>query len=642
MTLHTQLHGWRAVFVTGILGSSALLAPAAQEHPRLYFGPGDVAGLREKITREPWRSMFERLKADAELNDRATGPIDLSEVYDRSCLAERTAFLYVLTGDDAWAKKSREMVERCLDDKRAWANKGCKGLTLYIQGARVSLAFDWCCGAPSWDADFCQRVSSELKRHGEVILRSGGSQQNRNVVSNWQGGRYAAAGLCLLATDEEVDPTTLAICQGRVDRWYSANAGGGKTSGWNTEGLGYTFYPVGNFTGPFAIAMARRFPEKDLRRNRAASWMLWTCYAATLRSAVGPIRPDFGDDNAGTDGEGTYGQAFYFCPPELLPGLVYVYDRLWGEKGDKTFDHGRAGTIYSILFHPGPSVAEKDPMTIPEWTKAFCDTAGNGFMTFRNAYGTDHDQVAQLFLKLRAPGGHAGPDSLSFRIQGVDTAWAVGGGRYGVKHARGDAYWCSQDTLYPKDPDTGVKVNRHTGRILGTPVVRSDGGGYVVATNGMNNVGVLGHTRRFIADFGKDTGAEAAYIVCDTSDNGNFWQICSLEENTFTTEGNTFTITARNGATMKGTVLYPTGDLQFKTGTRPRGSKFLTDKNSFLHLQSEDGSYLVVLTVAKKGAAHPQVSAAGTWGKSPDGTVKIGDFTATIHGTEVTTSHDGQ
>ncbi len=619
-------------------------APAsALGHPRLLFGPEDIDGLREKITREPWRQMYEKLLADADRNDRATGPADPAAGYDQSCLAERHAFLYVLTGDDAWARKSREWVEKRLDDKRAWANKGCKGLTLYIHGVRVALAYDWCHGAPSWDDEFRRRVSSELKRHGEVILKNGGTQQNRSAASNWQGGRYASAGLCFLATDEDLDGKYIPFCHARASQWYSANAGGNGTRGWNTEGLGYTYYPVGNFLGPFAIALARRFPDKDLRKdNPAVRWMLWTCYAATTQSAVGPIRPDFGDDNAGTGGEGTYGQAFYFCPPELVPGLVYAYDRLWGAKGDRSYDPARCGTIYSILFHPGAAVAEKDPMTIPEWTEAFCDTKGNGFMTFRNAYCTDRDQVAQLFLKLRAPGGHGGPDSLSFRIQGADTAWAVGGGRYGVKHAGGDAYRCSQDTLYPKDPDTGVKTSNRTGKILGTPVVRSDGGGYVVATNAMSNVGVIGHTRRFIADFGKDTGADAAYIICDTSANGAFWQMCSLEENAFTTEGNTFTLTARNGATMKGTVLYPAGDPMFKTGTRPRGSDFLTGKNSFLHLQSEDGSYLVVLTVAGKGAAHPEVSATGTWGKEPNGTVRVGGFTATIQGTEVKTSHDRQ
>ncbi len=287
--------------------------------------------------------------------------------------------------------------------------------------------------------------------------------------------------------------------------------------------------------GPFAIAMARRFPDKDIRKNAAATWMLWTCYAATVRSSVGLIRPDFGDDNAGTAGEGTYGQAFDFCPPVIQPGLVYVYDRFWGARGDKSFDAARGGTIYSILYHPG-------------------------------------------------------------------------------------------------DPDARIRTSGRTGKIMGTPVIKSDGSGSVVAGISLSNVGVLNHTRRFIADFGGATGADATYVICDTSDNGVFWQMCSLEENTFTTQGNTFMVSARNGATMKGTVLYPAGDLKFATGTRPRGSRFLTHSNRFIHLQSADGSFLVVLTVVRKDRSHPSVSSGGVWGKSPDGMVKVGERVMAIKG----------
>lgn len=620
----------------GMLAAMAIAA-SAEEHPRLLFGRADIGGLRQKIKQEPWKSMHARLASDAGRSDWAAGPADLTKPYDQACIAQRSAFLYVLTGDDAWARKAREMVEKRLADGSLWANGRGKGLSLYMAGSRVAMAYDWCYGAPSWDAAFSAKVSAALKAHGDIIVKSGGSGQNGSAASNWQGSRYGAGGLCLLATDEAVDAAAIDQCYARVERWYTANAGSGaQTRGWNCEGLGYTYFPVGNYAGPFAIAMARRDPAKDLRKNAAAAWMPWTCYAAQVRSAVGLIRPDFGDDNAGTGGEGTYGQAFYFCPPALHPGLLYVYDRLWGAKGgDRSFDPARGGTIYSILYHPGGTLAEKDPMTIPEWTRAFCDAGGNGFMTFRNAYGTDRDQLAQLFVKLRAPGGHAGPDALSFRIQGADTAWAVGGGRYGVKHAGGDAYWCSQDTLYPGDPDAGVRTSEQTGKVLGTPVIKPDGSGNVVAGIALSNVGVSNHKRRFVADFGRGLGADAAYVVCDTSDNGRFWQLCTLEENAVATQGNTFTITAKNGATMKGTVLYPAGDPKFKTGTRPRGSGFLTDNNRFVHCQSADGSFLVVLTVAQKGRPHPAVTATGAWGKTPDGAVKVGGFAVAIKGDDV-------
>jgi hypothetical protein len=82
-------------------------------------------------------------------------------------------------------------------------------------------------------------------------------------------------------------------------------------------------------------------------------------------------------------------------------------------------------------------------------------------------------------------------------------------------------------------------------------------------------------------------------------------------------------------------VLYPAAP-KFKTGQRPRGSDFGSKKNNaFVHVQGADGCFLVVLTCTKKGGAQPAVSATGTWGKSPDGTVKVGGFSVTIKGDEI-------
>ena len=72
--------------------------------------------------------------------------------------------------------------------------------------------------------------------------------------------------------------------------------------------------------------------------------------------------------------------------------------------------------MWSIIHHPGDAVAETNPMNIPEWREAFIDTGGNGFMTWRNAYQDEHDQIAQLYLKLRGNKGHSGPDALTFRM----------------------------------------------------------------------------------------------------------------------------------------------------------------------------------------------------------------------------------
>jgi hypothetical protein len=85
--------------------------PGKSSHPRLLFGPSDIAGLREKVRREPYRAMFERLARDAETNDRGVGRAAEGD-YGEATAAHRCAFLYVLTEDDRWAKKARAYVER--------------------------------------------------------------------------------------------------------------------------------------------------------------------------------------------------------------------------------------------------------------------------------------------------------------------------------------------------------------------------------------------------------------------------------------------------------------------------------------------------------------------------------------------------
>jgi hypothetical protein len=239
--------------------------------------------------------------------------------------------------------------------------------------------------------------------------------------------------------------------------------------------------------------------------------------------------------------------------------------------------------------------------------------------------------VGQIYAKLRGNMGHNGPDALSFRIVGMDTIWAAGGGRYGIKTNGQDAYWRSMNTLYPVDPDTQLSTNANSGHIVGTPVVNPDGSGHCVLSISQNNVGTKNHTRRFLSSF--DTGANAAFIISDSSDDGKFWQLATLASNKITTgDDNTFTITSTAGATMKGTVLYP-AKVTFTTGTRDRGSDAMGDsKNNFVHFSSDDGNYLVVLTLQDSGSSAPAVNGSGGYAST---TVQIGTKSFKINGTDI-------
>ncbi len=613
--------GWiMAVSMNGLLG-------AAAEHPRLLVSPKDVPALRARAKSPAIAPMVARLREQA---DRGASDEDGSLA--TATQAHQCAFDYILSGDEGYAKKARELVESLIEDT-SWANRNLKGLTLYTQGVYVALAYDHCFGAKSWDSAFSAKVSKKLLAQADVIMRSGGREQNRNAASNWQGLRWSSAGLCLLATDEPLtDPKAVPACYRRTMFYLRANLGtDAEGRGWNCEGLGYTYYPMGNGVAPFVIAMQRIDPKSDARKEiPAVPWSLWTCYATTVKTPTGLWRPDFGDDNPGTRGEGCYGFAFWFAPPEIQPGLKWWYDRTVGAHGDRTYDSERFGNVSSILYYP-TDLPAKDPMTIPEWRSALAETGGNGYVAFRNHYRDESDVVGQLYAKLRGNRGHSGPDALSFRIVGMGAIWATGGGRYGVRSGGQDVYWRSQNTVYPVDPDGRLSINGNSGTIVGDPVQSPDGGGSVVMRIAKNNVGAREHTRRFLADF-SDSGAAATFVISDTSADGRFWQLATLKTNRITTAGNTFTIESAAGATMRGTILYPS-EAKLKTGERPRGSAAgdVTD-NNFVTVEGSDGAFLVILTLAEAGKPHPAATASGKWTGDVRGNVTVGGLNVEIQG----------
>lgn len=609
-----------------------LLSPVAfvkaSDHPRLLFSAEDIPHLRQRIRSEPYKSMYEQLLKTVDTNSWGKSPAT-DDPYDQLMVMHRSAFLYVLTGDEQWAKKARGIAEQRLADPRAINNPRTKGLTLYIHGTYLALAYDWCYSSTTWDKDFKSRVSQVLKTQGELIARKGGTEQNRSPASNWQGLRWSSAGLCYLATDEPVNPQHLEVCFKNVCTYLRTNLGT-SGSGWNCEGLGYTFYPMGNGVVPFGIAIYRQDPSKDIRQaTPAAAYTLWTCFAPVVRNATGMWRPDFADDNPGTDFEGTLGFAFWMTPPSLHPGMKYVYDRLVGLQGDRSFDASRFGIPASILYYPA-NLTEKKPMQIPEWVRLFDDSDGNGFFTFRQSYGSSDDLVIQLFAKRLGNRGHNGPDSLSYRIYGFDGLWAVGGGRYGPELNGQDVYQRSMNTLYPTDPDQPFQINGQRGSILHRQL-NPDGSGWVILTASQNNVGTRNHVRRFYVTFDPTTDAHCAVIIVDSSENGTHSQHCTIETHPILIRNNTFTITGPTGNTLTGTVVYP-ASTTLKTGTRPRGSAAGPwNRNNFITVTTPDGNIVTILTFQKKGKAPPRIHTQGDWtGPEPKGTITIGRKTVRV------------
>lgn len=600
------------------LYTMAFLCIEAQQHPRLFFSSSDIIALRNKAEVEPFKSMV------AQMRYRYYWYNSSGDDYAQSICAALAGFLYLLTDSDYYAQTAKTKVSIRINDATdttGWAKTTIKGLTSYWHGNYVSWAYDWCYNAPSWDASFKSTVSTKLWQMAQMIIDNGGTEQNTNTASNWQGIRGAAGGMCLLATDYNYNQTYMAKTIEKVDRYINDNYGDPYTSrGWNIEGLGYTYYPLGNFIGPFGIAIARVMPTFDLRKYAGMRNTYWSIYASLSKAmnlnGYGGLHPDWGDDNPYVSGQGTYGQSFYYLHDSLLPAAKYWYDRVMATRPDYPYDDNRSGIIWSFLYYPH-DLPELDPMQLRMWKSFFIDKGGNGYMTYVNKYNDSRDMTAQVYLKLRGNKGHSGPDALNFRIVGEGAPWAIGGGRYGVKLNGIDVYKMNMNNLYYTNPESIHKdsINGNSGIIIGQPLSLPDGSGHCVMYIQKNNMMVDNQTRWFVADYDSTaTGAIATYIIGDISDDGYYWQLNSYVKHNITTSSNTFTIQALDGSTMKGTILYPTSNYRYTVGARPRGSSYGTgiDSNRYMHFRSDDGDYLVVLTVAKNGVTHPVVSASGS------------------------------
>jgi hypothetical protein len=628
-----------ALLVVGDFGEYYSFQPG--NHPRLFFTADDIPALRYRATQAPFDDMVERLRYSRTVGWSGRA-FDENHSYDRSNRAKINAFLYVLTGDEDYALAARADTEWVIAGNGfAWADPTLMGLRSYWMATHIAMVYDWCASSPQWDDAFLFQVSTALVDMARMIINSGGTEQNTNTSSNWQGARGAAGGLALLATDSRFDPSLIDSAFNRVRNYINAGAGSHPESrGWLVEGLGYTYFPFGLYVGPFAEAMAR-MDGRDLRDSTPISAVYQSILAAPTPAVNvydwGGIKPDWGNDNMHISGEGVYGQAFFFIDPNLLPAARWIYDGLQGvyaPDGVARWDNQRGGTIWSFLHYPA-DVLPQPPMELYDWQRRNIDQHGIGIFAFRNTHEDQNDILAHFKARLFTDGGHDGPDGLGFRIIGNDTAWVVGGGRDNPGKT------VSQPTLYKVEPGAQLAslTNLDTGTLVGEPLVKVNGGGHVIGQMTSSNMGVASHKRWFVADYDTAaTGAQGAFIVADSSTDGVFWQLPTSPFNTITTAGNTFTITAPNGDTMQGTVLHPAG-ANLAHGVRPRGSAFAllnggplttedpvlnpqVSENKFVTVEGTGGDFLVVLTIQPAGQSHPAVSR--TSGTVADAIVQIG------------------
>lgn len=641
-----------AVCASALTGTAAAsdnmtAGPASvEEHPRLFFSADDLDGIRERLDREPYASMFQTL---IDYRDRGDFYRFTNESNGGSLLmrARGSAKLYILTGDESYAEDARDDVLAAFAViGNGWTSTSTFGLSLYSYAKELAIIYDFCAHSEAWDAALNADASQRLADIAAVIVNHGGASQANDAGSNWQANRGASAGLALLATDHPFDESLAVSAHNRVINYLNRNAGHGDSRGWNPEGSGYTAYALGSFVGPYGVAAARAEPARDLRATSRMQWKTWTGFAGATTAldvyGTGGVKTDWSNDNAHVGGEGIYGLAFFYAPEDFRGAVRHAYDRFMGALAPHggNWDSVRHGAFWSILYYPD-DIAPQDPLENWDWHRASDDSGGLGVYTFRDGYNGPGDILAQFKTKRYALGqAHSGADGLGIRVLGAGAPFVIGGGRNNPANRR------NQPTVYPSNPNTLTSSNNNTGFTIGTPLVKTDGGGHAIGYMATSSVGTASHKRWFMADYDESaTGADAVFVVADTSGNGMYWQIPTFLENTVSVDGNTFTITGFNGATLRGTILHPGGTPSITTGTRPRGDGYILSEGGTLDTEDSvtnprifdnrylfvhgngDGSFLVAMTLQASGA-HPAVEHLG--GGVADAHIQVGGRTYTL------------
>jgi hypothetical protein len=630
-------------------------APAAAQHPRLFIDASELPAVRARAATPQGRRLVESIRWMRDEGD----PFGLDS---RKAFGNNAA-LYLATGDRAFADLARDEFLFYLSQTDVWANPSFKALSRASIARGAAVSYDLCHAA--WAG---QKVPASVRFRGKdhalpaelvgqdlnavasralldsalALVKGGGKDWpgGNKPGNNWNAVRYGGALLALLACDEPAEQTksayetSLRHLRAYVQTAYSTHPDAG---GWNPEGYGYTLYPA-QFTYPAALALARlrdvRLADEvpTLRKNFAS---LFHGLLATPTRHPGPLlgqHPDFTDDNADWLGEGVANLAFAFAPPEQHAALRWMYRRTFGDLGDARYDTSSSGGLWGLLFLDF-SAPEQNPAEVAAFGGRNFADHHHGFYSFRKNYGepAGEDVLAQFMAKtVLTVGGHAAPDGLGFRLWGLGVPWTVGSGR-----TTDPAGQCLVFAGEPDDAEHSSQIHR----VLDT-YLRPAGGGYVVAkAQPFSDVGVRDHVRRFIADYRPETGAEAAWLVHDTSANGRIWRLNTAgvladgrPYNVITHDDASATFTIENrftGHRLVGRVLHPAKPV-FRTGTFKRGSVMSVPldlkgpgasctENAWIDFASADGAFVVALTLhrGKQAAPASSISAPGSAGFQP-------------------------
>lgn len=572
-----------------------------QEHPRLVFRQQQLPSLREKAKTPYGRAILAQLKRTL------AQPIDYrGYVPNGGYHAAGYCLLAALNRDSQATETGWHLVENSLKQP---------GSRLFEQSpivAGVALAYDLCYW--TWSRERRLTITRWLAQEAQILIAGTPNRGwNPNAWSNWSARARGAAGLAALAILDEPEMNTtevrrwLAIAQRNLKRYLTIGIG---DRGFGSEGDHYTTEPWILTIIPLLQAYQTVLGQ-DLVQGSSAAWFLPHYLTRSIEREGKLAVPTYGRHRHYA-GSSLFAMGLGLVPQRFLPAVLWLFERRWGMAGDRSFGiQSPQDAIYAFTGYRD-GIAPQNPAAI--LGRVLVDER-QGFYVFRDRWQDDNDFVASIYAKRQQlRGSWSFPDSGSFRIWGLGGRWANPGASDGKRASENVVLReRSPNNIYlnkggdpsiPASPRLRVPVSAISNHLKANednptaqPIffqASPDGSG-VVSLQGD------GWLRSFAVDYSGAAGVPALFAIADkfTDQTQKTW-VMHAEGSAIIT-GQTFTLTAANGATLQGTFITPQN---VKVAFQPEktGGKILATGN---------GDFFVIMTVQKRMPPSLQITGTG-------------------------------
>ena len=438
-------------------------APAAGEHPRLFFRRADIPDLRKRADTPEGRAILARLKTllgGGEAMPKVFGAA--RQAYDKNEKKEDLpvgtytlwhgagfGLLYQVTGESKYADLGRQCVEKAFDgqrdrdDRYSWVKPG-GALRAGPSIGAIAMAYDLC--YDGWDEEFRTKVGQELQNYdqdgGAMTLRNMALTPKHPPGSNHYGCQVGGAALAVLAimgdpgTDEALLQKYLTKIEANTLKALTQGFGDG---GYFWEHLGPSGIASDTALVPALQAM-RVAGGKDFISPRPNARYITMRWAHDILPRDGqphhPLRhpSSYGTEvftRSGISRVGQFAHGFGAIQESDKPALLWVYQN-FVEPGERQGILDREGRViqklpddektYDGVLYPHRAVLAFinwpigiDPKNPSEVLSKARQDSVHGYYVFRNRWQDENDILVTALLGAR-------PDSRTEPIM----VWGLG------------------------------------------------------------------------------------------------------------------------------------------------------------------------------------------------------------------------